>query len=714
MNFKMILFKKKLFLTALFTVSAGISIISNSSATNNQCPCCRCHGQAMTPQDGNVSQQLVDQVPGACQQQLVEQPQWMCQPNGIGHTYSNFYLHGGFFPYNSGYQHGTNPFPYPQGGNQPHCDWNPHGGNQPHTDDQQQNGSQSDDNQSPNSGQSQQETPGQEVPAQEVPGQNVPGDDNPSGENDQQPPSSDPQSDPVQQPDVTGDNDGNQQDDTPFDSNQSQIIYEPDKFDCSQLKCCSCNDEVINGYWQLLDNCSVDKSFSMENSTFEVTKGKRFEAPFNSMTRVNMDTSTLFINTGGRFIYQSNNFNTFTDGSKVVFGPYSRLIWNGSNYRLFDASNDTSFIIYPKAFINALKFDVVHKHHVNYLIDGNNEQSTLYLNRIDPNSKENHDIMAAVLDMNVVLPSGYSESDLKLDQSKQFLKCEELYPNLYFENCKFSFKDYQTSFDKEKITDWLIKSNSKDYTGNKRAVLSCIEKMLDYNSPDGSKFAEYDIEFKYAEVKNVQDNRDSFSIYPNKYNIKSVVINEKKYNCNWDLSKLYDCFKDSETYRLQIGSQNTVGIFNYIPRILCVGLIGNQNIRMFDKTNGMDYKQVHLYGDNTEYSGVISTSENTENVVFGEYSYADIDQLFKVRTNKNQCNCEFKGSNKIKVNGQTINNLIVTKDARIIKFVLAKDKNNAQFNVKGIITFEAYDSDSDAETDSGDSFVVEEGVEVNA
>ena len=706
----MILFRKKLFLTALFTISAGISIISSGNTTDSMmCSCCYCRGQAMKPQDNSGSQQLVDQTPCTGQPQLVDQQQWMCHPKGIGHPYSNFYLHGGFFPYNSGYPHRNCSFPYdghPHGGNQ--HGGNPHGVNQSHNDDQQPNDGQSNETQSLNGGQSQQEIPGPEVP-----GQDVQGDDTLSGEGDQQTPtpSSDHQSDPIQQPDIMSDNDNNQQEDIPFDSNQSQIMYEPDRFDCSQVKCCSCNDEVINGYWQLLDNCLIDKSFSMENSTFEVTKGKRFEAPFNSMSRVNMDTSTLFINTGGRFVYQSNNFNTFTDGSKVVFGPYSRLIWNGSNYRLFDASNDTSFIIYPKAFINALKFDVVHKHHVNYLIDGNNEQSTLYLNRIDPNSKENHDIIAAVLDMNVVLPSSYSESNLKLDQSQQFLKCEELYPNLYFENCKFLFKDYQTSFDKEKITDWLIKSNSNDYTGNKRAVLSCVERILDYTSPDGSKFAEYDIEFKYAEVKNIQDNRDSFDIYPNKYNIKSVVINGKTYNCNWDLSKLYDCFKNSENYKLQ---QTTVGIFNYIPRILCVGLIGNQNLRMFDINTGMDYKQVRLYGDNTEYSGVISASDNTENAVFGEYSYADIDQLFKSRTSKNQCNCEFKGSNRIKVNGQTINNLVVTKDAKVIKFILAKDKNKAQFNIKGIITFEEYDSDSDAETDSGDGFVVEEGVEVNA
>lgn len=722
----MILFKKKLILTALFIVGAGMSIVDNSNATNNYCTCCHCYGTPMMQQqDTGVSQQLVDQTPEIGQvPQPVNNTQGTCKPYWTRQHSSNmcssqggFYLHGSFYG-NGCNCHGSN-CPHSSGVN-PHCGGETHGNVPPHGgccpcdgNHQHQGG----DN--PGGGNNPDDQTGQQD------GPNTPGGqgDNTGGGNSQQGEQNQPGGDDNPQGgDGNGQSSGGQSGEQPSDGqsqdSQSKPIYEPDNFDINYCQDCHSNDEIISGHWRLTYNCIISTSLKMENSIFEVVPGKKFETPFNSMFRIKLKSSTLLVNERAKFVYQSNNFNTVKDGSEVIFGPYSRLIWNGLNYRLFDASDNTSFIIYPKAFINALKFDDVHKHNINYLIDGNNEQSTLYLNRIDSDSPKNQDIMAVVLDMNVVLPSNYNKNNLILDDSRQFLKID-LYPNLYFENCKFSFEDYSTEFDKEKKTNWMIKTGSKDYTGNKKAILSGVEKISNYTSPDGSKFAKYDIDFGYAKVNSVSDNRDSYervfdTPVPNKYNKKSVTIGEKQYNCYWDLSKLADSFKDGNSYKLQVGG-NMIGALNYIPWKLYAGLIGNENIRLFSKYKGVGYDEVIFYGDNKEYTGKVTASDNVNNITFYENSYADIDQLFKPRTDKYQCNCELRGSNEIRVDGQIVNNLVVTKDAKTIKFVPAKaiqNDNYATFTIKGAITFDDYESDS--ESTDGEGFVVEEGVEVNA
>ena len=693
----MILFKKKLILTALFITSAGMSVIDNSNATtNNHCSCFYCQEKSMIQQNTCVAQQSINQTSTTNQMPVASQTQGACasycnnqNSNKICSSQGGFYLHGSFYGNGcncSGGSSCSHGVINNNSGVESHCNIHhgcifPCGGNN-----QNQSGEQSSHSH------------------EEHHQHNEEHSSNSHEEHHQH------------QSDEQGCIDSDDQ--SSFDQsqyNQSNPVYEPYDFNINQYQNCKSEKTIISGHWRLIYNTLISESFSMENSIFEITKNKKFETSFNSMSRINLKSSTLFVDEKAKFVYQSDNFNTLTNGSEAIFGPYSRLIWNGNNYRLFDSSENSSFIIYPKAFINALTFDNVHKHNIKYLIDGNNEQSTLYLNRIDTTSSKNPDIMAVVLDMKVVLPKTYSKNDLKLDDSKQFLKID-IYPNLYFENCTFSFDDYLTKFNKEKRTDWMIKTNSKDYTGNKKAVLSCIEEISSYTSPDGSKFAKYDIDFGYANVNNISDNRESFnkifaSFAQNKYNRKSITIGGKEYNCYWDLSKLADSFKEGNNYSLQ-SCENVVGIFNYIPYKLYVGLIGNENLRLFSKCKGMGYDEVTLYGDNSEYTGKITASNNVNKIIFYDNSYADIDQLFKIRMNKSQCNCELRGSNEIRVNGQVINDLVVTKEAKTIKFISANKGNVAKLTIKGIMKLEKYESDE--ETTDDDSFIIEYGVEVNA
>lgn len=523
-------------------------------------------------------------------------------------------------------------------------------------------------------------------------------------------------------------------------NSDSTGYYEPDCFDVNQLKYSELNDEPITNdanHWQLKENCQAKGSFKLKNSVFEITSGKKFEAPFNSNSAIDLDNSTFLVNEGGKYRYQSNNFNTFTNGTKGVFAPRSSVIWNGLNYRLIDAT-DSSFVVYPGAFINALKFDVVHKHHINYIIDGNNKSSTIFLNRvvkptdITGRAIKNPNIMGVVLDMKVVLPPNneINKYEMTLDKSKQFLNFS-LYPNLYFENCEIIYSDYKKdNFEMERITDWKIRSNNQNPLIAKKAVLSERTRILNPTSPDGSKFAEYDIKFGYAKIKDTGpiDHRANFpsvfdSTVPNYYNIKSITKNGTEYRCYFDLTLLTtECFqyRDGENaynYFWNNGDGDLPkGILHHMPIVLNVGLIGdgNQEVSLLDYNTRQDYKQVELYGDNTGYSGQIVVSPKTEKVIFGDKSYTRVDQLFNLNRKNiemEQCDVEFQGSNDILAGGQSVDDFTVTKDAKTVRLV--PGDNNAIFDIEGKVSLDSYESGADDDTDDG-SFIVEEGVEVNA
>lgn len=525
-------------------------------------------------------------------------------------------------------------------------------------------------------------------------------------------------------------------------NDDSPGYYEPDSFNVEQLKNPGFDDEPITNdanHWQLKENCQAKGSFKLKNSIFEVTNGTKFEAPFNSNSAIDFDNSTLYINEGGRYRYQSNNFNTFSNGAKGVFAPRSSVIWNGLNYRLFDATN-SQFIAYPGTFINALNFDVVHKHHMNYIIDGNNKSSTFYLNRVvKPTDKtgraiKNNNMMGILLDMKVVLPANdnVNNYEMKLDESKQFLNFS-LYPNLYFENCEFVYSDYTKDFIMKWVTDWKIKSNSQDTSIAKKAVLSKRTKILDPTSKDGSKFAEYDIAFGYAQTEGkIRDHRSNFnSVFnpnePNYFNVKSINKSGTNYRCYFDLTLLTtECFQyrdgeNANTYSWNNGDDIVPkGILHHMPIVLNVGLIGdgNQQVTLFDYDDHYDYDKVELYGDNTGYSGQINVSPKTKDVVFGDKSYTRVDQLFildrnSINPDTEQCNVEFQGSNDILAEGQSVNAFTVTQDAKTVRLVPGDNWNKARFDIAGKVSLASYESESDCDTDDG-SFIVEEGVEVNA
>ncbi len=511
------------------------------------------------------------------------------------------------------------------------------------------------------------------------------------------------------------------------------VVYEPDNFDTEPIQSPAASNEPINidaNYWQLKQNLQVKNSFNVPNSTLEITDGSLLEYPFKSMNCTEYDNSTLYINSNGKYIYQSNNFNSMVNGTKVIFSPFSNLVWNGLNYRLFDAKN-TSFIAYPYSFINALRFDVVHKHNINYLIDGNGKSSTFYLNRIkydkDGKAVPNHDIMAVLLNMNIVLPTKDNKGNdyqLKLDKSKQFLYCD-VYPNLYFENCKFTYEDYKKVFTKILETGWQIKTNSGDKNVEKKAVLSQLRRVK-----NPGLFTDYDLKFEYATTNEtkIEDYRPIFInaihsyenlvIDPTCYNQRAIKVNGITYNCYWDLKTLYTCFKDKEfvtkdradnTYKWTFDSTTPtkMGILSYLPPVLHVGLLGdeNDNIRLINIHTLNEYSKVELYGVNKWYEGKISAFPNTKDIIFGEDSYAYIDQMFAY-DRENKVNVEFQGSNNVKVEGQTVNNLNVTKDAKNVVLYPTSDLENARFDIEGTITLD--------KNESGGSFVIKPGVKVNA
>ena len=515
------------------------------------------------------------------------------------------------------------------------------------------------------------------------------------------------------------------------------VVYEPDELEPIQLQQNpNANGEPLDidaNNWQLKENCQVKESVNLPNSTLEITDGATLEYPFHSMVKTDYDNSTLYINSKGKYVFQSNNFNSMKNGSKVVFSPFSNLIWNGLNYRLFDAK-DTNFIAYPKCFINALRFDVVHKHNINYLVDGNNKSSTFYLNRIkydnDGKAIPNHDIMGVLLNNNVVLPTkdnNGNDYQLKLDKSKQFLYCD-VYPNLYFENCRFIFEDYDKVFTKILETGWKIKSTNRDTEDNdKKAVLSKIQRIK-----DPGLFTEYDIAFEFATTDDrpgqLEDRRPTFVnalhnyegnvIEPTCYNQRSINVNGLNYNCYWDLKTLYTCFRDEECKTKEKSERDykwshddttprKTGILNYFPPVLYVGLLGdtNDNVRLLNIHNLNEYPQVELRGVNKWYTGKISASPKTQNVIFGENSYAYVDQLFAYDREK-KVNVEFQGSNNVKAEGQTVNDFTITKDATNVILYPTENANNARFDIKGTINLER--------DNLGGSLIIKPGVKVNA
>jgi hypothetical protein len=512
------------------------------------------------------------------------------------------------------------------------------------------------------------------------------------------------------------------------------VVYESDKFDTNavQSKPIGTNEplNIDANYWKLKENCQVKNSFNLPNSTLEITDGASLEYPFHSMVNTDYDNSTLYVNSKGKYIYQSNNFNSMVNGTKVIFSPFSNVIWNGLNYRLFDAKN-TNFIAYPYSFINALRFDVVHKHNINYLVDGNNKSSTFYLNRVkfDNDGKviPNHDIMAVLLNMNIVLPkkdNNGNDYKLQLDKSKQFLYCD-VYPNLYFENCKFIYEDYKRIFTKILETGWKIRTNDNIDNNDKKAVLSQLKRIK-----DPGLFTEYDVEFEYATTDeiNIEDKRPVFvnaihnyegsKINPTCYNQRAIKVNDIKYNCYWDLKTLHTCFKDKEfvtkekadrdyKWTFDDTTPNKTGILNYLPPVIYVGLLGdeNDNTRLINIHTLDKYSQVELYGVNKWYDGKISASPKTEKIIFGEDSYAYVDQLFAYDREK-KVDIEFQGSNNVKTEGQTVNNFIITKDAKNIVLSPADNLDNARFDIEGAITLE--------DNEEGGSLFIKPGVKVNA
>lgn len=535
----------------------------------------------------------------------------------------------------------------------------------------------------------------------------------------------------------------------------SKLIFlrEPDEcgmfnqFDLDKLNYKNMHEETVKGSWQLNNNCVTDKSINMEDSIFEITNGIRFETQCNSMSCITLDYSTFIINNGGKYVHQSTGFNTLDNETKVILYPNSSIIWNSPNYRLFDATGDTSFIAYPGSVIDSGSFS--NKNTTHYIIDGNNKTSTIYLNRIkyDIDSKftPNVNIQGILYNMNVVLPvnDNNNQYEVVLDESTQLAQCK-LYPNLYFKNCVILNEDYTKTVDTKTITNWIIKG-----INNTKAILSKRDVILaDQTSNDNYKFSEYDIELGYASKNNTSDERAKFPSLFNEeseseYNISNIVIDEKSYPCYFDLSSLPDCFNIED---------KTLEVLNNIPNILKVGLIGNNNIKLVNcniNEESEDYKEVKLSGNNSEYYGIIFASRKTENITFGEKSYARIDVLFdndtQLTTNTNtrtkkryivgeqqskkssrreslssigvslnengiKCNVIFDGSNKVLVEGQSIIDLNVTKNAKSIKLI-PYESTNTNFNIEGVLNLEEYVSNKDNETGI---FIVEEGVEVKA
>lgn len=519
------------------------------------------------------------------------------------------------------------------------------------------------------------------------------------------------------------------------------------QFDLDKLNSNNMSEETINGSWQLNNNCITDKSINMEDSIFEIINGIRFETQCNSMSCITLDYSTFIINNGGKYVHQSTGFNTLDNETKVILYPNSSIIWNSPNYRLFDATGDTSFIAYPGSVIDSGSFG--NKNTTHYIIDGNNKTSTIYLNRIkyDMNNKftPNSNIQGILYDMNVVLPTNDNNNkyEVILDESTRLAQCK-LYPNLYFKNCVILNEDFTKTVDIKTITDWIIKG-----INNTKAILSKRDVILsDQTSNNNYKFSEYDIELGYTSKNNTSDERAKFHSLFNEeseseYNISNIVIDEKSYPCYFDLSSLPDCFNIED---------ETLEVLNNIPNILKVGLIGNDNITLVNcniNEESEDYKEVKLFGNNSEYYGVIFASSKTENITFGEKSYARIDVLFDNNTqltnnkntrtkkryiigeqqsqkrsrkeslssigvslneNKIKCNVTFDGSNKVLVEGQSIIDLNITKNAKYIKLI-PYENTKTVFNIGGVLNLEEYISDKDNETGI---FVIDEGVEVKA
>lgn len=523
-----------------------------------------------------------------------------------------------------------------------------------------------------------------------------------------------------------------------------------DNFDIEKLRSKKISNEIMSGSWQLENNCITDKNVIMEDSIFEITGGVRFETQINSMACIDLDGSTLLINKNGKYVHQSNNANTLNNESKIIFSPDSHTIWNSQNYRLFDATGNTLFIAYPNSVIDGGIFNG--KNATHYLIDGNNKTSTIYLNRINYDSPNIY-LQAILYDMNVVLPKYTNDKyNLVLDESTHLYNCS-LYPNLYFKNCAFSNEDYTKTVDVTVTTDWCIKGNYNNDKNNTKAILSKRELISDNQiSNDSDKFVEYDIEFGYTKTVHASDDRSPpSSLFDGESKSEYNISHIGKYKCYFDLIKLNECFQTSE---------DGEDILDNIPNILNAGLIGNNNIKLINHNINKEhneYSVVKLYGDNTEYYGIIFISDETKNITFGENSYARVDLLFEkkiqTRTRSNtknrqryiidgssqptdkrigldeknislnengiRCNVVLDGSNKVVAEGQYILDLNITKNARSIKIIPYDKDNKYVFNIEGALNLEEYVETNQNDLPNEDKnnngiLVIEEGVQVKA
>ncbi|MBQ9440922.1 MAG: hypothetical protein IJU54_00745 [Alphaproteobacteria bacterium] len=153
----------------------------------------------------------------------------------------------------------------------------------------------------------------------------------------------------------------------------------------------------------------------------------------------------------------------------------------------------------------------------------------------------------------------------------------EYFPNLYWDGTSHEYaKSGESKYHFEDPANPIVFDDNK---------------MLTLNTD--SEFSKYDVQlWDQCLVKN------------GKYRFNTFVNTENNKDKYIDLDTVENLFCDGKTYK-------TTGLLNNMPSVIYIGLVGNKDIRIKPDT-----KELKLFGDNTQYTGILYLHPSINTITF--------------------------------------------------------------------------------------------------